>query len=797
MKKILLILTVLIAVVFIGGFAYLYHVKTKSLPNYSEDIQLKGITDEIEVIRDQQGIPHIYAKNEKDLYMAVGYVMAQDRMWQMDLLRRVTTGRLSEIFGEKTVKADLLMRALQMPKKSAMILDSLAPEIRQSLEYFANGVNQYLQNNKDNLPPEFTILGYEPEKWEAIHSVNLIGYMAWDLTSGWKNEFMLRKLINKAGQNAKSFIPDLNKQKELVFPDFKLDSAFLEINTELLDQSAMLEEVGASVFFGSNNWAVSGKKSETGHPIMANDMHLGLFAPGIWYQMHTVIEGQLNVTGVALPGAPTIVAGHNEHIAWGMTNVMLDETDFYKESVNPENENQYKLDGKWIDFKISKEVIKIKDAEQQEHTLKFTHRGPVVSQFKNVADQTISMNWVGTRYSNELRSLYLLNRAKNWTDFREAVKTFVAVSQNIIYSDVEGNIGLQTCAGLAIREGNPIGIYPGDTSLYDWKGFVPFEELPFTYNPECGYVASANNRTVNEAYPHYISNWFIQPYRYSRIVEMLEEKEKLSVEDFKKMQGDHKSHLVLIYQADIISYAEKINKMTKNEQIALDSLKAWNAVMSKDGISATFFEQFVIKFIENTISDELGNDLADDFLGYKIMLRSFMENTWKRENDSWFDNVLTSDKKETFSDIFQKSFKDAVAELEKKYGNKPNSWLWGNVHQITLKHPIGKIDILDKLFNLNRGPYAVGGSSHTVSPYSYSLKGEFNEVTHGASHRHIYLPNNWDASQTIIPTGISGIPASEYYCNQTEMYIDNVYHEDFITRTKVEEAGVFVMKFLK
>ena len=240
MKKILLILTAIIGLVLLVAFAFLYHVKTKALPDYSEDIQLKGISDEVEVIRDKQGIPHIYAKNEKDLYTAVGYVMAQDRMWQMDLLRRVTTGRLSEMFGEKTVKTDLLMRALRMPEKSAMILDSLAPEIRQSLDYFADGVNQYLENNKDNLPPEFTILGYEPDKWEPIHSINLIGYMAWDLTSGWKNEFMLRKLINKAGENAKSFLPDLDKQKDVIFPDFKLDSPFTEINTELLDQSAML-----------------------------------------------------------------------------------------------------------------------------------------------------------------------------------------------------------------------------------------------------------------------------------------------------------------------------------------------------------------------------------------------------------------------------------------------------------------------------------------------------------------------------------------------------------------------------
>jgi penicillin amidase len=783
--------------ILLAAIVYLNYIQKKSIPDYNQSIKLLGLDAEVEVLRDEFGIPHIYAKNEKDLYTAVGYIMAQDRLWQMDLLRRVTTGRLSEMFGDKTVKTDQLMRALQMTKKSQMVLDSLPPQIRQTLDYFADGVNQYLTQNEGNLPVEFTLLGYKPEKWEAIHTANLIGYMAWDLTSGWKNEFILKQLFDKVGEKASVFIPDLNQHKSYIFPDFVLDSTLARQSIDGLDQTAMLEQLGTSIFFGSNNWAVAPKKSATGGPIMANDMHLGIFTPGIWYQMHLVIEGQLNVTGLGIPGAPYVVAGHNERIAWGMTNVMLDETDFYQETVNPENENQYKLDGKWVDFSLVNEEIKIKDAESQNITLRFTHRGPVVSSFKDIDKEVISMHWLGNDYSNEIRSLYLLNRAKNWTDFREAVKTFIAVSQNIVYSDVDGNIGLQTCAGIAIREGSGIEIYPGETSLYDWKGLVPFEKLPFSYNPACGYVASANNRTVGDDYPFYISYWFFPSHRYDRIVEMIKAKDKLSVDDFKAMLADQKSMMVRKYRPEIVSAIQKIGSLTKNQQIAFDSLKNWNDIMYKDGISPAIFEMFIIKLVENTVSDEIGEQLTKSLIGSKNMTYSFLDNIWKTKS-AWFDKVNTKDKQENFENIVQESFVEAITQMENDFGQNPKNWLWGDIHQITLNHPMGSVKILNFLFDLNRGPYRVGGAAHTVSPYSYPMEtADFMQTNNGASHRHIFLPMNWDASQTIIPSGTSGIPASDFYCNQTQMYINNEYHHDYISRNKVEESAVYRMKFEK
>jgi len=258
--------------------------------------------------------------------------------------------------------------------------------------------------------------------------------------------------------------------------------------------------------------------------------------------MHHVIEGELNVTGVVLPGAPYVIAGHNEDIAWGMTNVTVDDLDFYLETINPSDSNQYLLNGEWVDMRIVEEEIRVKGQKDPlKRYIRYTHRGPVVSSFKGVKDKVISIRWQGNEFSNEVRSVHLLNRAENWEDFRNAVRTFNSVNQNIVYADRFGNIGLQTSAGIPIRKEGGIPVYPGDTSLYDWQGQVPFEELPFSYNPECGYVSSANNKTVDESYPYYIGSWFSLPNRIGRIREMLEEKEVLGTDDFKRMLRDQHS----------------------------------------------------------------------------------------------------------------------------------------------------------------------------------------------------------------------------------------------------------------
>jgi penicillin amidase len=789
-KRILAVAVIVIVLILMAVYFLLTNIKRVAIPDYNKSFQISGLTAEVTILRDTFGIPHIFAENEKDLYRAVGFAMAQDRLWQMDLLRRVTQGRLSEILGNKMAETDLLMRALRIQEKSEKLLTETSPEIIEALESYAEGVNEYIRFNP--LPPEFKILSYHPEFWQPVHSVNLIGYMSWDLTSGWGTEFILNQLkATVSEEQILDLIPNMDKHKTAIYPDFL--SPEIKIGETILSASENLENLGAQIFYGSNNWAVSGKKSKTGKPLLANDMHLGLMSPGIWYQMHQNVEEKLNVTGLVLPGQPFVIAGHNDSVAWGMTNVMVDDIDFYTEKLN-EDSTQYFFDGEWKDLLIKTEIIKTKEGKEIEKTLRFTHRGPIINDFGKHAETPVSIRWLGNEMSSEIRSVFLLNRANNWNDFRDAAKTFTSVSQNIVYADAAGNIGLQCSAGVPVRAGNGIQIYPGDSSKYDWTGLVPFEELPFEFNPERGYVSSANNKTVPAEYPYYISHWFATSDRIDRIREMLDEKQLLGTEDFEAMHRDVKSKKAEQITPVFLEALKSETNFNDVEKETFKKLENWNFELTKESVAASVFEILYRKVCENLIKDDLASELFTALKGQRILLENLMLNILPEKKSGWIDDKTTPEI-ETFEDIVTRSFKETIADLTTEHGKNMEEWKWGKIHTFTLGHPLGVVGILNKTFKLNRGPFEAPGSYHTVSPYSYSYNNLY-KVNHGASHRHIFDLNNWDASETVIPTGTSGIPASNFYLNQTGMYINNLYHADLFSKTEVEKAAKFRMKLL-
>jgi penicillin amidase len=791
LKRIFQILVVILVIAVAVGIVYLHNLKTAAIPDYNKNVKLKGMEKPASVYRDAYAVPHVYADNEADLYRAVGFTMAQDRLWQMDLLRRVTQGRLSEILGKDQVDTDLLMRALRIQEKSEKIMKTLPPEIKSALEAFSDGVNQYIENYP--LPPEFKVLGYKPEPWKPVHSVNLIGYMSWDLSAGWSTEYFLHKLRNEvADDKIAELIPDMEKYPTEVYPEF--GKIKLGEDGTLLSASEKLTDLGGEIFCGSNNWAVAGKKSVTGKPILANDMHLGLFAPGIWYQMHQKVDGKLDVTGVVVPGQPFVICGHNDSIAWGMTNVMLDDLDYYAEKLNKDS-TKYWFDGAWRDLIIKKQVMPTKEGDTVVVDLKFTHRGPIVNRFKHEKETALSVRWLGNEMSNEIGGVYMLNRANNWSDFRKATSNFKSISQNIVYADVKGNIGLQCSAGIPIREGSGIEIYPGDSSKYDWKGLVPFEELPYEFNPERGYVSSANNKTVSNDYPYYVSYWYATPSRINRIREMLEAKDKLSVNDFEAMQSDWKSKTAEKMTPVFVKALQNKEGWSETEKSAFDELKTWDGNLTRESQAASIFEILYRKTMEDMVKDELSPQMFDKMLGQKMLLENMMINTVANNNSSqWVDNVKT-EKVETFNDIVEQAFKETVNDLTAQLGNDVKDWEWQKIHTLTLKHPLGVVKMLDRVLHLNRGPFGVPGSYHTVNPYSYSFR-DLYEGKHGASHRHVYSTANWDDSQTVIPTGTSGIPSSKFYLDQTNMYLHNQYHDDNFSKDHVANAAKFSMQIM-
>jgi len=794
LKIVGIVLIVLIAIVAFAGALFVRSVARRGLPDYDATVELSGIKEEVSVYRDSYGIPHIFAQSQEDLYRAVGYCMAQDRLWQMDLLRRVCTGRLSEIFGEDLVEIDLLMRSLRMPEKSRQVLERTDGIHVNALQAFADGVNQYIEAHQKKLPPEFSILRYKPEKWLPEHSLHLVGYMAWDLSLSWSTEVLLDKIQRQFSEaKARELLPDMIFFDTLVYPEFESKLAQLDLNHTLLKANRRLQDLGLEVFSGSNNWAVSGDRSVTGKPILANDMHLGLNSPGIWYQMHQAVEGGLNVTGVVLPGQPFVVAGHNDRIAWGFTNVMVDNTDFYLERLDPDHPDQYELNGEWRKMQVQNEEIKIKGGRAFQEELRFTHRGPIVSRFHEIDDAAISMRWIGNDYSGELRTVYLLNRAENWDEFKDAMRTFISVSQNTVYADVDGNIGLYCAAGVPIRKGGEsCAILPGWTDEYDWQGMVPFEELPHSFNPENGFVSSANNKTVGVGYPYYISRWFTLPYRIDRILEMLAEKNEFSTDDFRRMQTDQKSKLVEMIRDSIISETDESEDLTDLERNSLNMLSSWDGVLVPASPEAAVFEQFLGLLLKNVFLDEMGEELYADFISSPLLYEYAVHYFFEEKGSLWCDDVGTEGVAETFASIVQKSFKDAVSALKDDFGSDHKGWQWGKLHRLTLVHPLGSVKLLNWLFKFNSGPYEAGGSYHTVCNYSYPFRDPF-DVTVGASHRHIYSLDNWDESLTVIPTGISGIPASPHYCDQAKLYTENQYHSDYFSRDLVQKNAMYRM----
>jgi penicillin amidase len=433
---------------------------------------------------------------------------------------------------------------------------------------------------------------------------------------------------------------------------------------------------------------------------------------------------------------------------------------------------------------IKKEIINIKGGKKDSIIIKYTHRGPVISGLRNLNNISLSMRWSGYDFSDELRSVSLLNRAAGWDEFRTAISTFRSVSQNFAYADVDGNIGLNTGGGIAIRKGNGSIIRDGATDEYDWKGYVPFDQLPSIYNPAIGFISSANNRTVTEGYPYYISSDFELPYRINRIRQMLSEKGTFNIEDFKRMILDQHSDYAALLTPLILKLKDRKSELTDAEAEALNTLSGWDYDMNASLVAPTIFEFFRISFMKNLLADELG-DLyntiyykAGEYYIYRIL---------KTGPDEWVDNINTP-KKETLDDIVLTSFKDCISSVSQLHGKTQDRWKWGDIHKITIEHPLGSVRILDRIFSLNSHTYSIGGSFHTVSPYSY---GEGFKVNHGASERHIFNTANWDDSYTIIPTGESGIPSGEFYLSQTKAYLDGKFYKDAFSEDAVKAAAKY------
>ena len=783
-------LAALIAVIVVAAGIILNSVRRGASPVYDGNLIIKGLDNEVDVFFDERGMPHIYAGTEKDLYFAVGYLMGRERLWQMDLIRRATRGRLSEIFGADYVETDLFLRSLCMTEKSKLLLANSAPEIILTLEYYCDGVNRYIADQGRRLPPEFRILGYRPDPWTLEDIANIIGYMGWDLASSSLSEDLFNyRLYSRLGEDGVAkIVPDWQATRSYVFPEFVLTDALLKEAQAFVSSADKLANLGIFSFSGSNNWALSGDRTSTGKPILSNDMHLGLSSPGIWMQMHQVVPGKLNVTGVVVPGQPFIVSGHNEDIAWGMTNLMVDDIDLFIEKTDTAHPGKYFFNGNWMEMEERREIIRVKGGDEVERSIMFTHRGPVISGMRGINDAVLTMRWSGYDLSDEVNAVYRLNRAKSWGDFREAISSFRSVSQNFVYADREGNIGLHTGGGIPVRKGHGTIIRDGSTDEYDWKGYVPFSQLPNSFNPASGTVSSANNKTTDDSYPYYIATSFAMPYRINRIRQMIDAKEVHTVDDFKQMVTDQHSFYPTMLVPVVLAAVSESGLNSDAQKRARRLLGEWDNNLSAESEAASVFEFFRMAFAQELLADNLGDlysllpAVYRDYYIYRVIMTG---------PDKWVDRTSTAEF-ETLDEIIEIAFIKAVANLEKHVGEKGlDNWQWGGIHTFRLSHPMGSVKILDRLFRLNSEPRPIGGSYHTVSPYSY---GSDFVVNHGASQRHIYNTADWDASWSVIPTGNSGVPGTPFYLSQTDTYLAGDIYLDHFSEGAVKANARHTLK---
>lgn len=812
LKLFAIALIVLVFVALAGAYIFI----TRSFPQTSGTVLLgpdvsPSLQHRVEIIRDPAGAPNIYAENQHDLFFAQGYVHAQDRLWEMDLNRHVGHGQLAELFGDSvygestTVKVDQFLRTIGLDHAARADLASLGDDERTHLQDYADGVNAFLKTHQDNLPVEFTLLGYRPARWTPVDTLVWAKVMAYDLSGNYEDE-LFNSQANLALGKAKfhELVPAYPSSGPFIIPsDIKSfskpissaptspkasDISTLPIGrpdlTELkrINKSVNLRDKGV----GSNNWVVDGTLTSTGKPLLANDPHLDISMPSIWYMngIHcTAVSSTcpFDVVGYTFPGVPGVVIGHNQHVAWGVTNTGPDVQDLFAEKLNPANPNQYMYQGQWHEMDRDPEVIHVKDRPDVPFTVQYTLHGPVITPVLKGVTATLALEWTATHdRSNLVKSLLSLDEARNWEDFRNGLRLWDVPAQNFVYADIEGNIGYQMPGRIPVRgkgDGNvPV---PGWTGEYDWTNYVPFDELPFVYNPPSHLIVTANNQVVPSEYKYLIASGFAAPFRATRILDLLKSKAHISIDDFKSIQAD-------VYSLPLTNLQKHISKVTPVGFLAERALKyviAWDGNLSQENIGGTVLEVTYHSLIHDLFASQMDGELFSGYIERGDAHRLLIDQMLNDPNNLFWDDASTASR-ETRDTRLAKAYMEGVDWLGSQFGDWPPDWHWGRLHTATFAHPFGSIRPLDLI--LNFGPIAVAGDGYTISNTGLDDTNPYSDQT-VSSMREIIDLSNFDDSFWIQTTGESGQPLNPHYTDLTPKWRDSKYEPLYSTRTAVEK----------
>jgi penicillin G amidase len=836
------------AVLLTGGCVILPRM---AFPKTRGEVRLKDLQAPVEVLRDRYGVPHIYARSAKDLFFAQGYVHAQDRFWQMEFSRRAGAGRLSELFGKKLLETDIFLRTLgftQVAREEYRLMDD---ESRGYLDSYVAGVNAYIRDRKPGrIALEYSLLkligtDFEVEEWKPEHSLTWAKMMSQTLSANMDVERLIFELLRTAGLSGTTGF----------FAPYREDMPYIISKEELGGRGALVPapagdlaaRFGLELFhgggndgMGTNSWVISGKLTATGKPILANDTHLGIQMPSIWYEVglhQTDADGKqldsagaFQVRGFSFPGFPGVVIGHNSRIAWGVGDFTDDVQDFYLERINPENPNQYEVNGTWKDMQLVHERIDIQGVKEPfVHVVRRTGHGPIITDrggYKalesygfsasgvfpsNLELSAISLQWTAFQPGELLKSILALDRARGFQEFRDALRFWDGPVQNITYADLEGNIGYQAAGRVPIRSvGQGLIPVPGWTGAYEWKGFIPFDELPSLSNPPKGYIVAANNPAASSEFPYYLGSQGTYGYRARRIAELIEgDKDKVSVDDVKAMQADTydlaaieiRKHLegldlTLKETSEYLKEKEPLGKKDRRKRAetekrvaellepARERLLAWDGKMDRKSGAAAIYGFFFLELIEETFRDQypaerwnqIGHERAQNSLYYLL----------QEPENQWWDDARSPDVRETRDTILVRSFRQAVEDCIDRMGGKIDTWEWGRIHQAEFRSStLGEsgIGFIERIFN--RGPIATSGGSATVNVSRWKLEDPF-KVVHIPAMREIIDLGDIGSGWMMHAPGQSGHPGNRHYDDFIGPWRDVEYHPTLWDRADVE-----------
>ena len=783
---------------FAGG-AY-YWLLRRPLAQTRGALRLQGLSAPVEVYRDRWGVPHIYAESAHDLMVAQGFVHAQDRLWQMDFYRRTAAGRLSEIMGEETVAVDRWLRILGMRRVAEQEVDLLDGDTRAELEAYAAGVNARIEQGK--WPVEFSLLRYQPEPWTVADTLSWIKMMSWSLSINWESEILRAQMIEQLGEEAAAELdPPYPADGPRIVPS---DVDLSQVGVSALERAQAARPFtgpGAHAGLGSNNWAIAGSRTTTGAPILANDMHLPLSLPAIWYENH-LVGGDLNVTGVTFPGIPGIVVGHNGHVAWGFTNGFPDVQDLYMERLRRTDDGrvQYQYLDEWLDATVIREEIGVRDAAPIVEEVVVTRHGPIINPLAPdfTGEQPLALRWTSLEPDTMISCLRGTMRARTCEELRKAMRPWTAPIQNVVCADTRGDIAYSFPGKVPIRaRGQGLVPAPGWTGEYEWIGYVPFEELPHFSNPSDGYIATANNSVVSDDYPHFLSHEYLAPDRVRRIRELIEGQERIDVAYVQRMHFDQVSPSARVMAA----YLGQLEPEDAELASVVALMRRWDGDLAADSSAAAVYQVFYRRLIRLLLDHRLG-DLAVRYAGKgptPLLAESSMFNVkshlWLHEilgepHSPWFD--LGGG--ETRDMVLLLALRQTVDFLKAELGSEIQNWAWGKLHTLTFSHPLGLVPALGKLLNV--GPFPIGGDGTTVWATGSGTYDLNCDTVIGPPYRFIADLSDLRNSVSLLAPGQSGQLGSPHYRDQAKAWHTGPYHPMLYDGEDVRREACALLRLL-